>query len=633
MIMRNSLFFFIFLSILRYIINDCERDQPILKNGKCQLIYCDDKEYNTNICTINNSIVKTQWLTNIIKISEDNFRYINIASNLKGDMFIETSPISESSKRMFYALKNNGRYYFINSENNEETPFFIMNEMSEDLPRYESNLLNIVLNNDDNKEYLMSISAKGSVEIYDFVNKERKHVSTPTFLGLNLKSLNNIHLLTKYNNNYSILIPIHCHNNDPTYSEGNYIYLKRYQFSSIDITNTNSYKGELSKPLPSVETEMLSCLQTSSKKIVCIYAQNVDSKNFYSYFVSGEDLKVLNHKTIVQIIESDFSSIFFKGLHLKNEIIAFYYYYTLGTNKGFLVIRKIDSNNNLVTINDYPYIQLDRAYFYTTVLYNDFIKLNDNKICVASLSSTNKIYIITATLFNDDKDVILYYYSIDFYKLYNLNINGDIKLHYFNNFITFSSSVCQHESCKYKTVFSTLTMFSYPNCQDVKIDLFDNLINDFEINLTKYFKIENNIFGYIFQKIKIISVFKDDHLKVIKKNDNSIISNGSELNENEILKLHNDGTNKVLGEYKIEYAAVVTESDLINHIKYPERIDTFYQRHSNYTNFFEKSSYVGKTAYYIINIIKKGTSDSKKDSEKSSKKSDQPNDHSEHSDL
>ena len=630
MIMRNSLFFFIFICILKDIINDCGREQPILKNGKCQLIYCSDKEYNTSICTINNKIVKTQWLNNIIKISEDNFRYINVVSNLKGDMFIETSPISGSSKRIFYALKNNGRYYFINSENNEETPFFIMNEMSEDLPRHESNLLNIVLNNDDNKEYLMSISAKGSVEIYDFVNKERKHVPTTNFLGLTLKSLYNIHLLNKYNNNYNILIP--------TYSDGDYISLKRYQFSSIDISNTNSYKGELSKPLSSVETEMLSCLQTSSKKIVCIYAQHVDSKNYYSYFVVGEDLKVLDHKIIVQIIEPDFSSIFFKGLHLKNEIIALYYYYTLITNKGFLVIRKIDSKNNLVTINDYPYIRLDRAYFHTTIEYNDFIKLNDNKLCVASLSSTNIMYIITATLFNDDKDVIIYYYSIDFYKLYNLNINGDIKIHNFNNFITFSSSVCQHASCNSKDVFSTLTIFSYPNCEDVKIDLFDNLINDFEIYLTNYFKIENNIFGYILQKIKIISVFKDDHLKVIKKNDNSIISDGSELNENEILKLYNDGKNKVLGEYKIEYAAVVTESDFIDHIKYPERNDTLFQLHSDYSKFFEKSSYVGKTAYYIINIIKKGTSDSKKDSktsnsEKSSKKSDKSNDHGEHSDL
>ena len=201
-----------------------------MKNGKCQLIYCDDNEYNSSICIKNNSFINTQWLNNIIKISNDNFRYINIASNLNGDMFIETSPISESSERMFYALKNNGRYYFINSENNEETPFFIMNEMSEDLQRHESNLLNIVLNNDHNAEYLMSISAEGSVEIYDFVNKERKYVPTSTFLGLTLKSLNNISILTKDNNTYFIIIPMYCYNNDPSFEEGNYLFLKKYHF-------------------------------------------------------------------------------------------------------------------------------------------------------------------------------------------------------------------------------------------------------------------------------------------------------------------------------------------------------------------------------------------------------------------
>ena len=280
-IMNNRLLFLIFINILRYILNDCERNEPIFKNGLCQLIYCDDNEYNTSICIKNNSIINTQWLTNIIKISNDNFRYIKIVSNLNGDMFIETSPISDSSERMFYALKNNGRYYFINSENSEETPFFIMNEMSEDLQRHESNLLNIVLNNDDNTEYLMSVSAQGSVEIYDFINRERKHVSTATFLGLDLKSLNNISILIKQNNNYFIIIPIYCHNIDPTYQEGDYLYLKKYQFSSIDISNTNSYNDELSPPFYILDTKMLSCLQTLSKIIVCFFAKNIDGKNFY----------------------------------------------------------------------------------------------------------------------------------------------------------------------------------------------------------------------------------------------------------------------------------------------------------------------------------------------------------------
>ena len=160
-IITERLFLLILINLLRDILSECDRNCPIWKDGSCQLTYCNEEQYDENICVKNNSIINTQWLNNIIIVSNDDFRYINIASNLNGDMFVETSPISESSERIFFALKNNGRYYFIDWENNEETPFFIMNEINEDLKRHESNLINIVLNDDDNTEYLMSISAEG----------------------------------------------------------------------------------------------------------------------------------------------------------------------------------------------------------------------------------------------------------------------------------------------------------------------------------------------------------------------------------------------------------------------------------------------------------------------------------------
>ena len=119
-IKKNHGFFILLLSILyKLILNECERENPIFKDNSCQLIYCNETEFLTNICRIDNTIVKTQWLTNIIKISKDSFMNINIASNSKGDIFIESSPIDEKSERNFYALKSDGRPYFKNSNNEE----------------------------------------------------------------------------------------------------------------------------------------------------------------------------------------------------------------------------------------------------------------------------------------------------------------------------------------------------------------------------------------------------------------------------------------------------------------------------------------------------------------------------------
>ena len=104
--------------------------------------------------------------------------------------------------------------------------------------------------------------------------------------------------------------------------------------------------------------------------------------------------------------------------------------------------------------------------------------------------------------------------------MYNIYIYGDLKLYNYNNFLVFCSSICNQELCNTNnnSVYSILILFSYPNCIDETIDLIEYLsnnninINDFKINLSKYFKIDNNIFGYIFKYIKIINKFENENL-------------------------------------------------------------------------------------------------------------------------
>jgi len=203
-IFKNYIFnlFIIFWNLYFIVLKNCDKAAPILKNNECQLIYCEQSEFNTNECSINNQFIKTQWLNNIIRISDDYFRYINVVSNKNGDIFIETSP-SESSKRIFYGLKNNGRPYF----ENEETPFYILNELSCDLKRHYSELFNVVLNN--NKEYLMSISTDGFTEIYDFDNNKRIYTDYPNFIQMNktFTSILNYGFTFEYNNEIYIIYP------------------------------------------------------------------------------------------------------------------------------------------------------------------------------------------------------------------------------------------------------------------------------------------------------------------------------------------------------------------------------------------------------------------------------------------
>ena len=606
---NNIFFHFLIMTLIfKNILNECSKDKPIFKENSCKLIYCEENDFSTNICEINNTIIKTQWLNRIIKISDNYFRFINIASNTKGDIFIETSSTSSESKRIFYALKNNGRPYFKNNENDEETPFYIMNEIETNLERHESELVNIVLNNDEKTEYLMSVSKGGIVEIYDFDAGERKYITTEQFFGYDSLSSINVPIFIELDNIYYNFFPIYCFENHYFFGQSYYIYVKKYNFNSKDISQTTSYTSKLSDPFYALDQNIISCFITESKSVGCIFYHNT---KHYCLSLYDSNLNFINLIDLIEV--SSFNEYtFFKGIHLKGEIIALYYYLNSNTNEdyGYLSIKQIDlSKLTCNTYNNYEDISIDKVSFYTTIFYNDFIKLNDNKLCIISYNSNHKIYIITVTLYNNDKSLIIYYYSIEFYNLFNYNINADTKIYNYNNFLIFCSSVCNKQSCSMSNpLYSTLIIFSYPNCTDYTIDLIDDLsnndiyINDYEINLSNFFIIDNNIFGYIFKHIKIISVFENTYLKILKQNDNNELSISYELQENEILKLYMNDNEIPKGEYIIGYAGVVTEPEFLIYNKYPEFNDTSYKNDVEYSENFEKITYTGKTTYYTIEI-------------------------------
>ena len=110
---KNIIKIVFFFHLFKIIMNECERDTPIrLSNDTCVLQYCSKEEYDSGECTLNNTLIKTQFPNKIIIIGEEKFRYINFLTLSNGDMIIETSPYPANNKRIFYGLKSNGRYFF-----------------------------------------------------------------------------------------------------------------------------------------------------------------------------------------------------------------------------------------------------------------------------------------------------------------------------------------------------------------------------------------------------------------------------------------------------------------------------------------------------------------------------------------
>ena len=149
---------------------ECPKDKPIiLENNGCDLLYCTESQFQSNYCIINNTQIKTQWLTNIIIFGDENAKFINFATYSNGDFVVESTPFKVIiAKRFFFGLKQNGRDLF--KINDTETQFYSFIPTGEgEGEKYQGEIQIAKMNQENNKEYLLSLSKSDSyAELYDF---------------------------------------------------------------------------------------------------------------------------------------------------------------------------------------------------------------------------------------------------------------------------------------------------------------------------------------------------------------------------------------------------------------------------------------------------------------------------------
>ena len=206
-----SFFIIIYFEIIIVKSIDCPRNAPILSPEGCKMQYCSKNQFDSGKCIINNTIIKTQWLNNIIKIGGLKYRYVNIASYSNGDMVVETTCYEGEPKRYFYGLKKNGRAFFKDKNNKKETPYY-MKETNEQgtshKGKFEAEAIVIKSSESgegNGKEYFFSASKlECYAEIFDFENDKIYYKTVNDFTSYNnIKTLrHSLFSFTNYNTNY-----------------------------------------------------------------------------------------------------------------------------------------------------------------------------------------------------------------------------------------------------------------------------------------------------------------------------------------------------------------------------------------------------------------------------------------------
>ena len=544
--------------------------------------------------------VTSQQLNNIICIGPSGSANVNFAEFSDGSLIIESSKDSGTIQRYFYGITKQGTPYFPNNQ------YHMSLFASSGKYRKESENFIITINDDKHTEYLMSIGYDTNIEIYDLNNKQIKsYISTKTFIGSS-SSLDSMDSLRQTGINYF----------DGTnhYLFYGYLtldfnfYFKKLKFSSTDLTKvTTSAK----KNVKLIRGKAASCYMTEQKNIGCITISKVMVGIFlYAYIYDINLNEQLNtaldwHSMVPKGIGFPY---FIKCIHLKNEIGVYSFYANSGlsmVNNPILLFKEY-SNKKL---NDFiPKITLDKKEFNNEILYNDLIKVNDNKLCFISTSENKEEMYIVSIYIHNDKTVVIRYYLFNIFSKYTFKFYTSITAHSFNNYIAMAFSFCRTESCgtTNDVHYPGFMIFNYPNGTDFNRNLIDLMFTTnkkfekYGINLHEQIRIENNIFGLKYCKIIIKNINDCNSIDFYSsKPERNSITEGYQLSEAEEIHVKINTISK--RECSIGYIYYITEPDYEEYNTYPNE-KVFPQAYNSLKFEEEKDIYESRLLYYNLTI-------------------------------
>jgi len=590
----------LFIILLQFPLSksECNLNQPILKNGNCELTHCSEEDFSSGVCTISNEIIKTQWINNITVFKDYvRLRYNNFAINSKGDLVLELSTQESNYKgiRFFYGMKKDGSYLF-KDENNKSIPTKIIHVKNGDkqILRYESVIIFISLKDDynDDKQYLLSIGSNKDavVELYDLENGSVSYVNTFDFTGHKIYSISStIMELKNGDTNLKEYIYIFAGQDEGDIASGsNFRYLlQKYSFNKNIISLNDGYEVSQAK-LNGYPSKLLSCFQTDSNIIGSFYMTGPKEYMLRLYDMNLVEKKNYKYEKLPQLTSG--IGIFYYSVLLKNNILVLIYFTNQDNTFPELRIKKV---NNDYTVTNKMQFSLDYGIEFSRVpLYNSLIKISDFRFLYLTTSiDRDQLYFLLFDLYNNANNVKIRIFKSDIFILYNFKIYKEIKTILYNGYLAFTASVCTNEVCSIANTnedyFSIFFIFGYVNGEDTTIDISKCLSENIDSNdvsednnlilkLQKLGKIDNNIFGYEFSnQIKLITI--PNELEFYNK-----LSSGQKtpVNSGDILELSHEiiqksGITKSDQKFFLEYQLITNKPSLQNLNKYTLKIEDY----------------------------------------------------------
>ena len=592
----NYLYYFILIIIIFSIIPlfssyQCPYNTPFYLKELMTCVTADDcpPDYlNSGKCIISNETLEMQWLNNIISFfNYTNFTldYVDIYTTSNGNLVLSANNNKKES-RLFYVLTNEGRGYFINEETNNESPFYLFENLL--YSKNHGNIFSIKLNNTiDSTEYILSISPNNTCEIYDIKSKKAYENFMSEIFSTDY-SYQYVAGFIEVGNKY-LLGMIGDFDNSP------YFFIYILSFDSIMINEANP--AIISEKFNSSKAQIVSCFKTKQNYIICFYQ---DYSFLYNVVVYNGNLEYITSVNLDS--QQNPENYFFKCVHYYEETGAFGFF----NSDGKFIFKFKYLNTDLLLENYYSKresLNINIDNLYNDVENNDIIKLDEKRLCFISINP-NVLYLVLIYDYYLG-NIKNRYYKISMYDLYLYEFNNKMSISLYNGFICIASSYMQIKSLNDNGIeeSSSLIILSYANSKDFDIDITNNLINkeNITIELNSHCNIDNNIFGLVSKGFKIFNF--SEQVELISDLSNNIINEGETIkyDENLSLSISKNITNiRAFGT--IKYAMIVTEPDYDIYNKYSINTECNCDEEDiENDGYFVKRNYIGKHSY--CNII------------------------------
>ena len=493
----------IFINLFFYSFStECPKESPIFKNGNCTSIYCEESQFNSGECKINNTIAKTKWLNNIIKFENTNGD-INLANSFDEKRFFFSLTLSNKAERIIFALYYSEFYLFRNASNH------LISYISKNIG---SSPINEIANgqciiNDNNYEnlFLFLINKENSdIQILNLneYNKDFDYISKSELLTENkiFKGEYSYCIFNYLFGDSFFFGAITSEEDKPNYNNIS-LYSIRVSLNNNRLFFEYNYKQEIDD----IKGEYASFFVNGNNNYFsCFYLNKLNNYNITIYEMDYEEFKYKDSLIIPSSSGSNDEIYFFKGIYLAPREDVYVYYTGDNNDIPTFIFKKIDNFEIVDKYSSIANVTLTEYSFNNNIKYNDLFKKSTSNFYFVSISKNKELLILAYfKLFSNEIPIL--YYTVELKKYYNMkfleNIKGMIyREHYIS--LGFNFFYCLNETCENpdeEKKNSGLIIFSIVNKTNIEIDLIDYIFtynkNYIIIDLGENIKIENNIFG------------------------------------------------------------------------------------------------------------------------------------------